>query len=361
MTCQNRRSARAPKSLSLALAAGVLGLAVAGSSFVVPAQADDASQGAPCVSGPAATASAEVVDDGHFDFGARLKGDALDAVVKDDRSSPGSWKSNESLIFALSDASAKQKMPAGMEKIAPAGSDVFMIGATQVAGVPWLGWNTQDQGLAEHADGDVTMTLDSFDGPGDMSVFLSGNFGSPGTDVFSTKGQKSYRVPLHTHQHGNWVFTQPGHYTATVSYSVNLKDGRQVKATGMLRFAVGDQAVEEARANPGTVASATQNCEDTGGVSAEHGGPAGSGPGHQAAQHGAGDQSQGTTADGVATGGGSKGAAGGHADAAGQNPGQLAETGPREDAMIVCALFGITFTVCGALVVRTIRRARRSV
>lgn len=361
MTCQNRRSARAPKSLSLALAAGVLGLAVAGSSFVVPAQADDASQGAPCVSGPAATASAEVVDDGHFDFGARLKGDALDAVVKDDRSSPGSWKSSESLIFALSDASAKQKMPAGMEKIAPAGTDVFMIGATQVAGVPWLGWNTQDQGLAEHADGDVTMTLDSFDGPGDMSVFLSGNFGSPGTDVFSTKGQKSYRVPLHTHQHGNWVFTQPGHYTATVSYSVNLKDGRQVKATGMLRFAVGDQAVEEARANPGTVASATQKCEDAGGASAEHGGPAGSGPGHQAAQHGSGDQSQGTSADGVATGGGSKGAAGSQADAAGQNPGQLAETGPREDAMIVCALFGITFTVCGALVVRTIRRARRSV
>ncbi|WP_443095267.1 TIGR03773 family transporter-associated surface protein [Rothia koreensis] len=361
MTCQNRRSARAPKSLSLALAAGVLGLAVAGSSFVVPAQADDASQGAPCVSGPAATALAEVVDDGHFDFGARLKGDALDAVVKDDRSSPGSWKSSESLIFALSDASAKQKMPAGMEKIAPAGSDVFMIGATQVAGVPWLGWNTQDQGLAEHADGDVTMTLDSFDGPGDMSVFLSGNFGSPGTDVFSTKGQKSYRVPLHTHQHGNWVFTRPGHYTATVSYSVNLKDGRQVKATGMLRFAVGDQAVEEARANPGTVASATQKCEDAGGASAERSGAAGSGPGHQAAQHGAGDQSQGTTADGVATGGGSKGAAGGQADAAGQNPGQLAETGPREDAMIVCALFGITFTVCGALVVRTIRRARRSV
>jgi hypothetical protein len=29
--------------------------------------------------------------------------------------------------------------------------------------------------------------------------------------------------------------------------------------------------------------------------------------------------------------------------------------------MIVCALFGITFTVCGALVVRTIRRSRRSV
>jgi putative ABC transporter-associated repeat protein len=361
MTCQNRRSARAPKSLSLALAAGVLGLAVAGSSFVVPAQADDASQGAPCVSGPAATASAEVVDDGHFDFGARLKGDALDAVVKDDRSSPGSWKSSESLIFALSDASAKQKMPAGMEKIAPAGSGVFMIGATQVAGVPWLGWNTQDQGLAENADGDVTMTLDSFDGPGDMSVFLSGNFGSPGTDVFSTKGQKSYRVPLHTHQHGNWVFTQPGHYTATVSYSVNLKDGRQVKATGMLRFAVGDHAVEEARANPGTVASATQNCEDAGGASAEHGGPAGSGPGHQAALHGSGDQPQGTSADGVATGGGSKGAAGDQADAPGQNPGQLAETGPREDAMIVCALFGITFTVCGALVVRTIRRARRSV
>jgi surface-anchored protein len=193
---------------------------------------------------------------------------------------PARGRAAESLIFALSDAAAKQKMPAGMEKIAPAGSDVFMIGATQVAGVPWLGlehpgsgpgrarrWGRDhDPGLVRRARRHERVPVRKY-------------FGSPGTDVFSTKGQKSYRVPLHTHQHGNWVFAQPGHYTATVSYSVNLKDGRQVKATGMLRFAVGDHAVEEARANPGTVASAAQNCEDAGGASAEQGGPAGLGSG----------------------------------------------------------------------------------
>ena len=84
-----------------------------------------------------------------------------------------------------------------------------MIGATQQAGVPWLGWSTQDPELLKQADGPVTMSLKGFDGPGSMSVFLSGNFGSAGQKVFTSRGG-SFQVPLNTHQHSNWVFTAEG-------------------------------------------------------------------------------------------------------------------------------------------------------
>ena len=143
-----------------------------------------------------------------------------------------------SLEFVLGDA-AKLKFPAGMEDIAPAGSTVHMIGATQQAGVPWLGWSTQDPELLKQADGPVTMSLKGFDGPGSMSVFLSGNFGSAGQKVFDSRGG-SFQVPLNTHQHSNWVFTAEGRYRVTIGWQVHLKNGQTVESTSTLNFTVGN-------------------------------------------------------------------------------------------------------------------------
>lgn len=126
-----------------------------------------------------------------------------------------------------------------MEDIAPAGSTVHMIGATQQAGVPWLGWSTQDPELLKQADGPVTMSLKGFDGPGSMSVFLSGNFGSAGQKVFTSRGG-SFQVPLNTHQHSNWVFTAEGRYRVTIGWQVRLKNGQTVESTSTLNFTVGN-------------------------------------------------------------------------------------------------------------------------
>ena len=176
--------------------------------------------------------------EGHFDVGPVLNGSALSSAVKDDRFSPPKHVSPGSLNFVLGDA-AKLKFPAGMEDIAPAGSTVHMIGATQQAGVPWLGWSTQDPELLKQADGPVTMSLKGFDGPGSMSVFLSGNFGSAGQKVFDSRGG-SFQVPLNTHQHSNWVFTAEGRYRVTIGWQVHLKNGQTVESTSTLNFTVGN-------------------------------------------------------------------------------------------------------------------------
>ena len=176
--------------------------------------------------------------EGHFDVGPVLNGSTLSSAVKDDRFSPPKHVSPGSLNFVLGDA-AKLKFPAGMEDIAPAGSTVHMIGATQQAGVPWLGWSTQDPELLKQADGPVTMSLKGFDGPGSMSVFLSGNFGSAGQKVFTSRGG-SFQVPLNTHQHSNWVFTAEGRYRVTIGWQVRLKNGQTVESTSTLNFTVGN-------------------------------------------------------------------------------------------------------------------------
>ncbi|MFC6353603.1 TIGR03773 family transporter-associated surface protein [Rothia nasimurium] len=177
---------------------------------------------------------------GHFDFGAVLSGSNLSAQVKDDRTSPATWKQPGALTFVLGDG-AKATMPGGMDHIAPAGAEVYLIGATQQATVPWVGWNTQNPELVAQASGPATLTLTDLQGPGRLSVFLSGNFGSAGTTVFNGVGD-SFSVPLNTHQHANWVFTAPGAYSATLTWTVPLKSGGQATASGTLNFEVGDMA-----------------------------------------------------------------------------------------------------------------------
>ena len=163
----------------------------------------------------------EEVTHGHFDVGPVLNGGNLTSSVKDDRTSPARHVSPGALEFVLNDA-AKINLPAGMENIAPAGTPVHMIGATQQQGVPWLGWSTQDPELLKQLDGPVTMSLNGFEGPGTMSTFLSGNFGSAGQKVFDSRSGGSFQVPANTHQHSNWVFTAEGRYTVTIGWTARL-------------------------------------------------------------------------------------------------------------------------------------------
>ena len=205
------------------------------------AQAAQAPTGIPtlAVVNTAEHSGREEVTHGHFDVGPVLNGGNLTSSVKDDRTSPARHVSPGALEFVLNDA-AKLNLPAGMEDIAPAGTPVYMIGATQQQGVPWLGWSTQDPELLKQLDGPVTMTLNGFEGPGTLSTFLSGNFGSAGQKVFDSRSGGSFQVPANTHQHSNWVFTAEGRYTVTIGWTARLKNGQQGSSESVLHFTVGN-------------------------------------------------------------------------------------------------------------------------
>ena len=142
---------------------------------------------------------------GHFDFGSRFENGKLISSIKDDRKSPAQWVDPSSISFGLGNA-AKAKAPAGIEFIAPAGSDVWMIGSTQDPGVPWVGANSMHPSIIQNTTGEITQTLVSANGPGNVGVFTSGNFGQivgqkwysstagSGSSVRAAKDRKSAKI-----------------------------------------------------------------------------------------------------------------------------------------------------------------------
>ena len=157
--------------------------------------------------------------DGHFDLGPAIENGTLVARVKDDRSQPAKWVDPSSLTFALGDA-ARITAPADLGFVATPGSSVWLIPSTQIAGVPWLGLNSQREEIVTGTTGPVQFTLDAVEGPGRVAVFNAGALGSGvGEHVFDGPGT-GYTLGANTHAHQNWVFTAPGTYTLTISMRV---------------------------------------------------------------------------------------------------------------------------------------------
>ena len=224
-----------------------------------PASSNDAKKSATPAAKAAAPAgqAASIATEGHFDWGVQLESGKLISALKDDRSAPAKWVNPSSIVMSVGDK-ANTTAPGGMEFIAKSGTKVWLIGATQVPGVPWLGVNTMHPSIVNGTTGPVQMHLDKVDGPGKMAVFMSGTFGGGvGQRVFdNVGGPTSYTVAANTHAHPNWVFTKPGHYAVTVTQTATTKAGKKVSATGTLHFAVGTDAKAVASSVGATPASA---------------------------------------------------------------------------------------------------------
>ena len=157
--------------------------------------------------------------EGHFDLGPAIENGSLVARIKDDRTQPAQWVDPSTLTFALGEA-ARITAPADLGFVATAGSSVWLIPSTQIAGVPWLGLNSQREEIVTGTTGPVEFTLDAVEGPGRVAVFNAGALGSGvGEHVFDGPGT-GYTLGANTHAHQNWVFTAPGTYTLTITMRV---------------------------------------------------------------------------------------------------------------------------------------------
>lgn len=160
---------------------------------------------------------------------------ALTPMVK----GPQGWVAAGSLSFGLGEE-AKVTLP---EPLGPLTGQVWMIGSTQKAGVPWLGANTQHPSVLEHGTGEVSMRVTSVTGPGPMYVYTQGNLGTVvGQEWFTFDGNGArgqVNLPLNTHVHPSWLFGAAGTYQVNVEQKVTLKDGRTVSGEGTLKFVVG--------------------------------------------------------------------------------------------------------------------------
>ena len=170
-----------------------------------------------------------------------------DAANQDDTVSPSQWRDADGATFYLSDKSSVD-LPQEVGPV-PAGQ-AWMIGSTQVDGVPWLGANTQSPTMRENIPGDVTWELAGFKGPGPMMVYSQGGLGKiVGDEWFrgnADAAEGTYSIAPNTHVHPNWVFGAQGTYDVTIRQVAKTGEGKQVAGEATLHFVVGGDKPAEA-------------------------------------------------------------------------------------------------------------------
>ncbi|SDS15480.1 choice-of-anchor M domain-containing protein [Corynebacterium timonense] len=190
--------------------------------------------------------TAATVEAGHVDLGP-LPGanpGEFDLLARDDTAVPPIWRHTDDVVLRVGDAAA-QTLPDNeqFEFIgAQPGASVWVVPQTEVPGVPWLGWNTQNPDLISAADRGVTFEFAGHQGPGRFSLFLQNGGFEPPQVLWNSdaEGAQPFFAELNTHTHANWVFTEPGIHQVALRVTVPLLDGGETSATKVITFAVGD-------------------------------------------------------------------------------------------------------------------------
>jgi putative ABC transporter-associated repeat protein len=179
-----------------------------------------------------------VLDRGHVDYAARVADGGLVSQVKDGtRGGEPVWRDPADVVFHLPAAAETEVPPGGrFSFLGEAGAPVWQIPQTQDPDVVWLGWNTEEI-ARDQVSGAVTWRLDEVDGPGEVAVYELDSFGQP--RVILDGAGDSYGIPVGTHAHGNWAFTEEGAYRLTFTHTARLASGETVRDTATVAFAVG--------------------------------------------------------------------------------------------------------------------------
>lgn len=194
------------------------------------------------------------IGEGHVDIGPQVADGQAELLARDDTAEKPTWRHGEDVVYQVGDA-ALQTLPEGDEFAfvgAGAGEKVWVVPQTEVAGVPWIGWNTQAPSLVDAADRGVHFSFLGHQGPGEFSLFLQNGGFEPPQLLWSTvkKGEDDLWVDLNTHTHANWTFTEPGVHHVGLRVTIPTKDGQELTADHVLTFAVGSQTtVDEAHAS----------------------------------------------------------------------------------------------------------------
>ena len=204
----------------------------------------------------AAPGTEATVDHGHVDLGLQVIDGQAQFMARDDSGEKPVWRELDDVVFNVGD-NAQLTLPED-EAFSFVGADpgeqVWVVPQTELAEVPWLGWNTQAPSLADNVDRGLTMDYLGHQGPGEFSLFLQNGGFEPPQLLWSTKDSATdgFWVDLGTHTHANWVFTEPGIHQVRVRMTgdgIGESAGSEVSAEATLTFAVGEGAdLSEAQA-----------------------------------------------------------------------------------------------------------------
>lgn len=172
-------------------------------------------------------------DDGEFNLGSKADVDGSLAVR---------FPADGILVHVNDLAKYDGTWPAGYEFVAESGSTVWLAPQSRKDGVVWPGFSTESvpSGVL---NGNITFTLDSVTGPGEVEAWTSDAFGQVQERLWSSdEAITSFTRPINTHLHANWAFTQPGTYQLTVTASATTNGGAAVADTKTYTFVAGPLA-----------------------------------------------------------------------------------------------------------------------
>ncbi|WBB95850.1 MULTISPECIES: TIGR03773 family transporter-associated surface protein [unclassified Solwaraspora] len=235
----------------------------------VPLGADSPSDGTPAralaaAAAPTATSTASqlaaaaqqdgsrvVIDDGHVDMGPELTGADWTIRLKDDTVSPPVWRDLSDVVLHVKD-NAKITVPDNADFLGAPGDEVWLLPQGQRAGIVWPGWNTQHPSVVAGVRGPVVWTFTGVDGPGRFALFLTGSFGESEV-LFDSSARLPQRldIPINTHAHGNWAFSEPGIYRLAFEMSATTSSGSTLTDSRSLTVAIGDATDPDTGFGPG--------------------------------------------------------------------------------------------------------------
>lgn len=215
-------------------AAVLTALALATGSLLLPveaAAAGDLAPGTRIIAGVHADVVSTFLDGGKLTLGS--KADLPEGMAT--RLAP------DKVAFHLEQAS-KRTVPAGFEFIAPVGSTIWMapeVNPGAGIGKIWPGFNTESVAPGAIEGDRTTLTLKSFEGPGNLELFLGGGFEAP-ERLWSSKDASRRTFTIgRTHMHANWAFTAAGTYRLSVEATAKVA-GIPQSASATYTFVVGD-------------------------------------------------------------------------------------------------------------------------
>ena len=108
----------------------------------------------------------------------------------------------------------------------------------------WLGLRVIGKGTAHGADrsSSVHLRLESVDGPGDLTAYITGTFGRPQIYYSTTDGvdeRDDVELPADAHTHMSWAFSKPGVYRARFAATLTTSRGETSIGSQTLTIAVG--------------------------------------------------------------------------------------------------------------------------
>jgi surface-anchored protein len=135
-------------------------------------------------------------------------------------------------------AAAKITVPSGSawSFLGTAGGTAWVLPQGNTSGLLWAGWNTAEVPSGVFQSNSVTFRLNSFTGPGHVSVYTVSS-GTPTRLFDSSNGLPDTRtVTYNTHTHANWGFTAAGTYTLDFEVTGKLISTGATVTTGVKAF-----------------------------------------------------------------------------------------------------------------------------